>query len=203
MCALRPCVHFLSVICLSPRHLLYSATIALVSTRRTISWKQRLSITWPLLSWGTHSLEISRSSSRVLGILQQAREYACAKVWACNLDTEYVTKKECIALAVCVCVCVCVRIHYVCRMVAMVHTWAHCNFNGFQRLCTSSDIRFLCDSFLKRVLCMWMWYKCIQYNWTLFIHVDRCDFTDVCVFVRLRRHTHTHAHTHTHTHRQI
>ena len=36
-------------------------------------------------------------------------------------------------------------------MVAMVHSWAHCNANGFYKLCQSSDIRFLCEPFLKKV----------------------------------------------------
>ena len=35
--------------------------------------------------------------------------------------------------------------------VAMMHSWAHCNNNGFYRVCASSDIRFLCEPFLKRV----------------------------------------------------
>lgn len=36
-------------------------------------------------------------------------------------------------------------------LVSRVHPWAHCNDKGFYKLCSSSDIRFLCEPFLKRV----------------------------------------------------
>ena len=37
------------------------------------------------------------------------------------------------------------------QVVSRVHPWAHCNDKGFYKLCASSDIRFLCDPFLKKV----------------------------------------------------
>eukprot|EP00802_Teleaulax_amphioxeia_P017096 Tamp_17240.p1 GENE.Tamp_17240~~Tamp_17240.p1 ORF type:complete len:453 (-),score=98.22 Tamp_17240:45-1370(-) len=36
-------------------------------------------------------------------------------------------------------------------VVSMMHAWGHCNVNGFHRLCAKSDVRFLCEPFLKRV----------------------------------------------------
>ena len=36
-------------------------------------------------------------------------------------------------------------------LVSRLHPWAHCNDKGFYKLCSSSDIRFLCEPFLKKV----------------------------------------------------